>query len=104
MEILKNMFTPLNQNHSHNTRTATNHLVDITQIQNSDYSVNILLLLIAAVLLIRIINKQHFTTRQSSRILLIIHRSNPGVYCLYLLLLYSETIQLIELLCCVKIH
>ena len=83
MEILKNMFTPLNQNHNHNTRTATNHPVDITQIQNSDYSVNILLLLIAALLLIRIINKQHFTTRlsQSSRILLIIHRSSPGVYC-----------------------
>ena len=65
MEILKNVFTPLNQNHNHNTRTATNHPVDITQIQNSDYGVNILLLLIAALLLIRIINKQHFTTRQS---------------------------------------
>ena len=43
-----------------------------------DYSVDILLLFIIALLLIGIINKQYFTTTWNSRILSIIRRSNPG--------------------------
>ena len=41
--------------------------------------VNIILLLITALLLIRLINKQYFTTWWNSRIS-IIHKSNLGVY------------------------
>ena len=46
---------------------------------------DVLLLLITALLLIRTINKQHFTTRRSSRILSIIRRPNP--WCLLLIFL-----------------
>ena len=48
-------------------------------------SVNIVLLLIVAILLIRIINEQYFTTRWSSRVLSIICRLNPGAYYSHLL-------------------